>query len=81
MPSYQARYVHKISPSAKDIAPDPVVLTLEDLSSRTKLAAALRRARILSHGGRVDSYRIENDRVVVFPQKSIWHSIIFSLQA
>lgn len=79
MPHYKARYVHKIAPSDKDVSATPVELTLTDLASRSALGAALRRARILPHGGAVKSYRIEGNRVVVFPQASIWHSIILAL--
>jgi hypothetical protein len=34
---------------------------------------------VLSRGDRIDSFRIENDRIIVFPQASIWHSIILHL--
>ena len=78
MPHYQVRYVHKISPSDKDVA-GPIELTLKDLASRTALGAALRRARILAHGDSLKDFRIEKDRVVVFPKASIWHSIILHL--
>ena len=70
---YETRYVHKISPSEKDIG-KPIDLSPTDLESKTKLAAALRRAGIID--GAVDSFRIEKDRVVVFPKGSIWHSIL-----
>jgi hypothetical protein len=72
---YKTRYVHKISPSEKDTGPtidiDPTVL-----ESKTKLGAALRDAGVLPSGGRIGHYRIESDQVVVFPQASIWHSIL-----
>ena len=72
---YKTRYVHKISPNEKDVGPtidiDPTVL-----ESKTKLGTALRDAGVLPAGGRINHYRIENDRIVVFPQASIWHSIL-----
>jgi hypothetical protein len=73
---YETRYVHKISPNEKDVG-NPVDLSPTDLESKTKLAAALRRARILE--GAIDDFRIEKNRVVVFPKASIWHSIILHL--
>jgi len=75
---YETRYVHKISPSEKDVGPT-VDLAPTDLESKTKLAAALRRARVLSHGDAIKSFRFEDDRIIVFPQASIWHSIILHL--
>ncbi len=78
MPHYQVRYVHKIAPSDKDVA-GPIDLSLKDLESRSSLGAALRRTRILSTGDRIRDFRIEKDRIVAFPQNSIWHSIILHL--
>ena len=75
---YETRYVHKISPSEKDVGPT-VDLSPTDIESKTKLAAALRRGRVLSHGDAISSFRFENDRIVVFPKASIWHSIILHL--
>lgn len=75
---YETRYVHKISPSAKDVG-NPVDVEPADLTSRTKLAAALRNAGVLSRGDTIKSFRFEDDRIIVFPQKSIWHSIVLHL--
>jgi hypothetical protein len=75
---YETHYVHKIAPKDTD-AGNPVDLSPSDLESKGKLAAALRRAKILPHGGTIQSFRFEDDRIVVFPQKSIWHSIILHL--
>ena len=75
---YETRYVHKIAPNEKDVGPT-VDIDPAALSSKTKLAAALRNAKVLSRGDRIDSFRIENDRIIVFPQASIWHSIILHL--
>ena len=78
MPHYLVQYIHKISPSDKDTA-GPIELSLKDLENRAALGAALRRQRIMHTGDKIKDFRIENDRVVVFPQKSIWHSIIMHL--
>ena len=75
---YETRYVHKISPNEKDIGPK-VDLSPTDLESRTKLAAALRRTKVLSRGDAIKSFRFEDDKIIVFPQDSIWHSIILHL--
>lgn len=72
---YNTRYVHKISPKDSDVG---VALDLapSDISDRRALGAALRRAKLLSAGDSIRDFRIEKDRIVVFPAKSIWHSII-----
>jgi hypothetical protein len=75
---YETHYVHKIAPKDTDVG-NPVDLSPTDLESKGKLAAALRKARVLSSGDKINSYRIETDRIVVFPQASIWHSIILHL--
>jgi len=75
---YETHYVHKIATKDTDVG-NPVDLSPTDLESKGKLAAALRKARVLSTGDKINSYRIENDRIVVFPQGSIWHSIILHL--
>lgn len=75
---YETRYVHKIAPSEKDVG-NPVDVEPADLTSKTKLAAALRHAGVLSRGDTIRSFRFEDDRIVVFPQKSIWNSIILHL--
>lgn len=75
---YRTRYVHKISPSEKDEGPS-VVLTEKDTATRTSLAAALRRQKVLSAGERLNQSRVESSgKVVAFPAKSIWHSIIMT---
>jgi len=75
---YETRYVHKIAPKDTDVG-EPVDLEPKDLESKKALAAALRRARILSTRDKINTYRIEQDRIVVFPQASIWNSIILHL--
>jgi len=76
---FSSRYVHKISPSERDVGPT-VELSIADLENRRTLGAALRRVHIMSHGDSIRSYRVEARRVIVFPNKSIWHSIILSEQ-
>lgn len=73
---YETRYVHKIAPNEKDVG-DPIDLSPTDLESKPKLTAALKRARVID--GPIAEYRIEKDRVIVFPRGSIWHSIVFHL--
>lgn len=75
---YQTRYVHKISPQDTDVGPS-IEVAPTDLMDRRALGAALRRAKILTSGDKIRDFRVENDRVVVFPQASIWHSIILHL--
>ena len=78
MPRYLTRYVHKISPKDTDVG-DAVDLSPTDLASKSALTKALRRSGALTSDGKIDDFRIEKDRVVVFPKGSIWHSIVLHL--
>jgi hypothetical protein len=73
------RYVHKISPSDKDVA-GPIHLSASDLHDKKSLGAALRRLRIgLVSGQSIRSMRTESDgRIVAFPGASIWHAIVLT---
>lgn len=72
---YSSRYVHKISPSNKDVGPNVLI---PDASTKAKVAKALRGARILGSGGMIREMRHEGGKLVVFPSKSIWHAIILT---
>jgi hypothetical protein len=75
---YRTKYTHKISPSERDIGPD-VSLSPKHLEDETRLGAVLRAERVLGKGERVREYRVEpSGRVVVFPNKGIWHSIVLT---
>lgn len=80
---YSVRYIHKISPSDKDVGPD-VELPGSAFADRNKLGAALRKARVLMQGGRVTSFRVEGNKVVVFPSvpglTTYWHAIVLTHQ-
>jgi len=77
---YKTRYTHAIHPSPRDVGPD-VDLGKSDLSSSRALAAALRRAGVLTSGARVKSFRIDRGgKIVLFPGstpsgRSIWWSV------
>jgi hypothetical protein len=80
---YKTRFIHKISPSEKDVGPD-VELSPLDLQDRRKLGAVLRRARVLQAGQSIADYRIETNKIVVFPKETAgsttgWWSIILTL--
>lgn len=77
---YMVRYVHKISPSDKDVA-GPIHLSAGDISSKKALGAALRKQRILLTGDSISSYRTEaGGKIVAFPRGSpmIWHAIVLT---
>lgn len=84
---YSVRYVHAISPSMKDVGGD-VTLAAGAFSNSKTLAKALREVGILYSGGRIKNFRVEGDKVVVFPGRhstggpgnlmSNWHSIILT---
>jgi hypothetical protein len=75
------RYVHKISPSAKDVGPD-VEIPQNAFSNRNTLAKALRNAGVLTSGIRLRSFRVEGDKVVAFPMGrfNTWHSVILTCE-
>jgi hypothetical protein len=88
MTRYHVRLIHKIAPSLGD---EVVSVELPDgaFADRSALGAALRKAlllpsfypglrTILGAGERIGSFRTEGDKVVAFPQGSIWHSIILT---
>ena len=77
MREYMARYVHKISPRDSDVE-GPFSIPGSAFSNRNTLAKAMRVAGILSSGERLRSFRVEADRIVTFPQNSIWHSIVLT---
>lgn len=86
--TYSVRYVHRISPSDRDVGPD-VILDLTDLplgrlgpETRKALAAQLRAMRVLAPGVRVREARHTQGQLVVFPTypglTSYWHSVILT---
>lgn len=74
---YMVRFVHKISPSAKDVM-GPIEIRDGAWSNRNTLAKALRDARVMPSGGRLSSFRSEGDKVVAFPVKSVWHAFVIT---
>jgi hypothetical protein len=79
---WSVRFVHKISPRDTDTM-DPITVPNGAFSDRKTVGKALRAAKVLNAGDRVSHFRVEGDRVVVFPVGScmIWHSIILQAQA
>lgn len=77
--TYSVKYVHKISSSAKDVGPD-VTLPGGAFSDSKTLGKALRKAGVLTSGGKVTNFRVEGNRVIIFPSvpgmTTYWHSII-----
>lgn len=63
---YSVHYTHKIRPQATDVGPD-VMLSSAALTDCKTLGAALREAGALISGGRVRAFRIEADKIVIFP--------------
>lgn len=84
---YSVRYVHAISPSTKDVGGD-IILPAGAFSNKNTLAKALRNRAVLLIGGKIRDFRVEGDKVIVFPGKnstggpgslsSNWHSIILT---
>lgn len=80
MAIYAVRFVHKISPRDTDVEND-VSLTPEDTADRYVLGAALRVLRLLPAGERLRDMREESGRVIAFPLRGIWHSIILTYKS
>jgi hypothetical protein len=90
MSFWKVRYVHKISPSPKDTGPI-VSIPDESFADRNKLGSALRKAKVLARGARVNHFRVEGDtrafpgtfsQVTVFPSMpgmtTYWHAIVLT---
>jgi hypothetical protein len=77
MAQYNAHYVHKISPRPIPYDSDgPVEIRDKAFSNKNTLAKALRDADILGPGERLHSFRVEGERILVFPMRGIWHAIV-----
>jgi hypothetical protein len=74
---YDVRFVHKISPRDSDVS-GPIEVGGGAFSDRKTLAATLRKAKVLGAGERLRTFRVEGDRVVAFPDRGIWHSIVLT---
>jgi hypothetical protein len=74
---YDVKFVHKISPSDKDRM-GPVAMPDNAFSDRNTLAKALRDAGVLHSGERLRNFRVEGEKVIAFPAKSIWHAIVLT---
>ncbi len=81
MGAYHVRFVHKITPRDTDV----MQATLPDgaFSDRKALGKALRDAKVMHKGCRVEGFRVEGNRIVVFPicpgLTTYWHSIILTV--
>lgn len=71
------RYVHKISPRDTDVCECNTIADSAFADRRT-LAAALRARGILVSGTRLREMRVEADRVVCFPDRGVWHSLVIT---
>jgi 4-hydroxyphenylpyruvate dioxygenase-like putative hemolysin len=74
---YSVKYIHKISPSVKDVGPS-VDLSWTALHCARNLAKELRDQKVLAPGTRIRAFRDEGDRLVVFPDRGIWHAVILT---
>jgi hypothetical protein len=74
---YDVRFVHKISPRASDVS-GPIEVSGAAFSDRKVLAASLRKAKVLGAGERLRTFRVEGDRIIAFPDRGIWHSIVLT---
>ena len=73
---YNIRFVHAVSPSPKD-TDGPFHIPGNAFSDKTRLAKELRAVGALHKGQRIKSFRVEGDKVIVFPQGGRpWHSLI-----
>lgn len=85
---FSVHFVHAISPSNKDVG-DDVEIAGNAFSDSKKLAKALRDVGVLASGGKVGNFRVEGDKVIVFPSRNgtlgpkpyltgNWHSIVLT---
>lgn len=67
MTRYRTHYVHKVSNPNGPTPGDDIELEDGVFSDRNTLGKALREAGALLKGARVASFRVEGERVLVFP--------------
>ena len=93
MVEYLVQFVHKIGgKNPKDVA--RIYLPGSAFSDSRTLGAALReaelyasgvtypgQARALMAGERVRTFRVEGDKVIVFPDRGPWHSLILEVES
>ena len=78
---YAVRFVHKISPSDKDVAPS-VELPGGAFADRNALGRVLRQAGVLIPGARVREFRVTGGEVAIFPTcpglTTYWHCVVLT---
>jgi hypothetical protein len=81
MSKYSVRYVHAIANSSNDVGKE-FEIHAGAFSDSKALGKALRDAGVLASGARVREFRVEGDKVIVFPaiggSTTYWHSVILS---
>lgn len=75
--TYHVRFVNKRLTQAGDHT--YACIPANAFADRKMLARALREADVLPSGTRLREMRVEGDKVVVFPQGTIWHSVILTV--
>lgn len=73
---YSTRFIHRINPRPEDVGPD-VDLTPAATVSLSALTAVLWGIQVIPKNG-LREFRVEADKIVVFPRKGPWHSIILT---
>jgi hypothetical protein len=78
---YNVRYVHKVAPKDTDTGPS-VLLSGNVFADRKTLAKALRQTGVIASEARIREYRVEGNKVVIFPtvpgMTTYWHSVIMT---
>ncbi len=78
------QYVHKIAGKLAKIE-GPYTIADSALSDSKALGKALRKAKIMMSGARVQSFRVEGDKVHVFPVmpglSTYWHCITLTVES
>lgn len=76
---FAVRYVHKVAPRCTDTGPE-VCIPANAFSNARTLAAALRSRGVLADNARIREWRVEGDKVVVFPTlpglTTYWHAVV-----
>lgn len=81
--NYTIRYVHRVAPSDKDVKTG---VSIRDgaFSDRKTLAKALREVGVLAKNARIRTFRVEGDKVLVFPTlpgaTTYWHSVVIEAE-
>jgi hypothetical protein len=74
MALYEVTFTHRISQHPQDKVPRGYQIPDGAFSDKASLGKALRECGIIAKGTRLNSFRVEGDKVLAFPARG-WHCV------